>query len=168
MKPAPINPSPIPRRGGKPPDEGRSTGATLVGVGVSADVAVGERGAAVGEGVGGDVGVGVEVAIGPGGTGVRTSGVAVGGTGVAVGAMGVSPEGGGGGGSVTGGGTGVSPEGGGAGGSVAGGGTGVRVGTVWRLGDCPGAAQRSGPTVSPTISSPINTSQGIALLIAPS
>ena len=161
-RPAPTSPRPTPSSGGKP--DGRAAGApgvrvSTAGAGVGdagvsrATVAVG---VAVGEGVavgddGAAVAVGAGVRVGWGVAGGRvTGGVAVGGTGVAVGAAGVSPEGGGGG-----------------GGSV-GGGTGVRVGTVWRCGACPGAAQRSGPTASPTTSRPISASQKNPFLIGSS
>lgn len=109
-------------------------------------VAVGLGSGAVGVGEGG-----VTVAVGVAGGRVGAGRVAVGGIGVAVGAAGVSPEGGGGGG----------------GGSV-GGGTGVRVGTVWRCGDCPGAAQRSGPTANPRASRPITATQNATFFIVPS
>lgn len=114
--------------------------AVAVAVAVGLGVAVGEGGTSVAVAVGAMVGRAGAVLVGVGGDGV---------------AVGVSSTGGGGGGSVEG------------GVSSVGGGTGVRVGTVWRCGDCPGAAQRSGPATSPNASKLRSTSPETNLFIAP-
>lgn len=160
-----ISPSPPHINGGtlQPLGSAKTAGvgeAAAVGAGVNVAGSVGGtgdgEGVSVSAGAAGDrVAVSVDtgivaVAVGVAGGRIGAGLVAVGGTGVAVGPAGVSPEGG------------ASVDG------VDGNGVGVRVGTVWRWGDCPGAAQRSGPTASPRIIRPSTNSQGTAFFIASS